>query len=301
MRLDEDESSRRTDGPGQIFKMYDGAAIVPNGFQASAESQRLMVDLLDEAYGGFFEKEFNIALSPRDAAVFADERCLRNADTYGEIRPAGALDMFWRIGAKPGDRFYDLGAGPGKIVALAWMLGMQATGIELSRARWHASCTALAAMAGMQRRGCIPQGDSAHGVLPELCPNGPEYLHGSFQGLDFTDADIVLFCSVLFPRELLEDVTAIARWMKPGSRIISYEGLRGPEFKQLGEFVTITSWTRCTSFIVQEVVGNPSSDEVKPSDLRRPDKYGPMERRSFAELNVAAASTDCFIRRRCIY
>merc|ERR1711933_233164 len=71
-------------------------------------------------------------------------------DTYGEVLPEGILKILWRLGAKPGDHFYDLGCGPGKMVALAWMLGLRATGVELSRARWEASCYALEGLSRLE-------------------------------------------------------------------------------------------------------------------------------------------------------
>lgn len=46
---------------------------------------------------------------------------------YGEILPETAGVMLRRLGALPGHRFYDLGSGTGKVVVLAWLLGMDAT------------------------------------------------------------------------------------------------------------------------------------------------------------------------------
>merc|ERR1719333_1719583 len=130
------------DGPPLVPKrhekpvMYAGDALRPDGVRPSEAWQGAAADALERAYGGSFLKELNIGLSVEDGALFEEEACRgpsprpgpEHASGYGELLPFGVLDMLWRVGAKPGDRFYDLGAGPGKVVALAWLCGLRATG-----------------------------------------------------------------------------------------------------------------------------------------------------------------------------
>merc|ERR1711964_576696 len=81
-----------------------------------------------------------------------------------------------------------------------------------------------------------------------------DFVWASILDFDFTDADIIFMCSVLFPSELVSKLAATARWMKLGSRIIAYEPLEGPEFREIGHFSTPTTWSHSTRWTVQEVI-----------------------------------------------
>ena len=62
----------------------------------------------------------------------------RNAGMYGEITPFSLVQMFSALDFKPGLRFYDIGSGTGKLVALAALLGYHATGVEIVKDRYEA-------------------------------------------------------------------------------------------------------------------------------------------------------------------
>lgn len=251
---------RRRRGPAE----YCGEALAPGGRKFSAEGQESIVTFLELLYNGRYFRESRVDLSDADERVFEADWNLRDADSYGEIFPQGTFDMLWTVGAKPGDRFYDLGAGTGKVVALAWMAGLRATGVELSQARWGESCKAVANM-----RRCDNTDDDATGD-PTLAV---DFLCASLCDLDFTDGDVVFACSVLYSAELISKLAATARWMKPGSRIVSYQAFDGPEFKEIGRFSTATTWSRSTTWVVQEVVSNPSDQAMWPDQIKRLDQF----------------------------
>merc|ERR1712217_67788 len=167
--------------------------------------------------------------------------------------------MLHTVGAKAGNRLYDLGAGTGKVVSLAWMAGLYAAGIELSEARWKVSCKAVEKVKDVL---------FSDGICAARHGQRMDMLCASFLDVDFTDADIIFVCNVTWTAELLNSIASIARWMKLGSRIVTYHKLAGTEFKELGRFTTPTSWSEQCPWIVQEVVANPPDKKDRPQGLR---------------------------------
>lgn len=252
---------------------YSGEACKYGGVQFSTNQQQSMVVLLEIAYDGRYYREQSIDLSPVDELAFQAHRSLHEASTYGEILPQGAFDMLWRVGAKPGDRFYDLGSGTGKVVMLAYLAGLRATGIELSHARWKASCKAASSARVLLDSDGNPAVDAPESLE---CPKNAasmDLLWASLLDVDFTDADVIFICSVVFSIELVHKLAATARWMKPGSRIVSYQPLDGSEFKEIGKFATPTSWSHGTLWTVQEVVANPSEELSWPHGVKRVQEF----------------------------
>jgi SAM-dependent methyltransferase len=204
--------------------------------------------------------------------------------------PHGVLDMLWRVGARPGDRFYDLGSGSGKVVATAWMAGLHATGVELSHARWDVSREAVLALSKMDQAGDMPQGGKTSPLgIPARVRSGLDFVWGSCFDLDFTDADVIFVSSVMFSQLMLDELATIARWMKPGSRIISFKLLPGPEFEKIGEFCQPTSWSLETPWWVQEVVFNPPVTQARPEKLRWSVQFDASQRCSFMESFLSSS------------
>lgn len=265
-------SKRPRRGPAE----YSGVPLVSGGRKFSVEAQHSISAFLELIFDGRYYRESGVGLSSVDEWVFQADWSLRDADIYGELLPQGVFHMLWTVGAKPGDRFYDLGAGTGKVVALAWMAGLRATGVELSQARWGASCKGVANMGKVDNHE-----DDAIVQSPTL---GVDFLCASIYDVDFTDADVVFACSILFSDELINKLAATARWMKPGSRIVSYQAFDGPQFKEIGRFSTPTTWSASgTSWVVQEVVSNPSDHAMWPDRIKRVDQFHPSYLSSFAE------------------
>jgi len=164
-----------------------------------------------------------------------------SASVYGEIQPSAVLDMLRLTGVKEGQKFYDLGCGYGKTVVLAWLLGLNATGVELAQDRWQGSCDAL--------HGAPKIGVSGHG-------NGVNFVRASFFDVDFSDADLVFMNSVMFSDATMMGLAKVARRLRPGSKIVSsHMGLPGPGFKKLGTLNGDVSWThRQSRWTIQEVI-----------------------------------------------
>jgi len=93
---------------------------------------------LRAAYGGDVVRRTR-GFAARSQAAEEVQRAVGSARpaTYGEVLPETVAAMLHRLGARAGQRYYDLGSGTGKTAALAWLLGLDATGVELVSARWR--------------------------------------------------------------------------------------------------------------------------------------------------------------------
>jgi SAM-dependent methyltransferase len=177
-----------------------------------------------------------------------------NAGIYGEILPLGFAN-FLRQNAKRGQKFYDLGAGHGKTVALAYLMGLDATGIEIVSSRWQNACTAL-------KRFKMKE-DMEHGV-------GMRFMRGNFLDIDFSDADIILIDNMGYADELNNRTAAAAHNLKPGAKILSAKKLHGPEFTYIGEFPAPSSWSEGSIWNLQEVArSNVTAHPAHPSRKAR--------------------------------
>lgn len=242
-----------------VLANYSGEAFYPCGIKLSALQQCHLDDAMVEVFNRRYRTFVHCPLSPDDKEAFLDER-LCGADAYGEIRPESFLEVLWRVGAKAGDHFYDLGCGAGKLIAIANILGLRATGVEFSRARCELAWQAMATLNEFGKRGKYVASFPALSTVVLDCKCE------SMFGMDFTDADIVYFCSLMFPNETVIEVAKIARNMKPGSRVISHHCLdctcqeTSQAFKKIGEVCVTTSWTSKSTMLIYEVLGNSGCD-----------------------------------------
>jgi len=245
---------------------YSGTAFFPSGVELSVEQQLCLHSLFDEDIcKGHYRKNVHVHTSTEDKAVF-EQLGFKGADTYGEMLPESFLEVLWKLGAKPGERFYDLGSGTGKLAALAWVAGLTATGIELSRARSQVAWQTLARLESTFGENSEFSGKWR---FPAIKAGGLKYICGNIFDIDFLDADIVFFSSVTFSKCLVTRMANIARWMKPGSRIVSFHDLAElasfPEFKLLGVMYVTCTWFVGSCWFVHEVISNPSEDEwIRP-------------------------------------
>ena len=102
---------------------------------SSSESVAVALLKLGEVYEGSSENESYGSLQKETNAAL-----IGHGLTYGELRPAGVAKMLQLASAKPGEIYFDLGSGTGKTVVLAWLLGLNACGVELVKERWETSC-----------------------------------------------------------------------------------------------------------------------------------------------------------------
>lgn len=264
-----------------VLANYTGTVFFPSGIRLSVDQQCRLDSLFDtDICKGHYRRILHVALSSEDAVMFAHPG-FGDSDTYGEIRPESFLEVLWKLGARPGERFYDLGSGTGKLAAIAWLTGLTATGIELSCARSEIAWQLLSQLENHFAEGTKFSGKSS---FPKAKPGGLNYICGSMYDVDFTDADVVFFSSVMFTKGLVARMVTIARWMKPGSRIISYHDLANlgaagsfPELKLLGEINVSTSWNAASCWLVHEVVANPPQAERSQSDLITPNQGNTKE------------------------
>jgi len=175
----------------------------------------------------------------------------RKAIRYGEVLPMTFVQLLQHVGAKPGQKYYDLGSGTGKTVVAAWLSGLDATGVELISKRWNTACMSLIKA---KHLGFRKQGQGA----------GLNFVHASFLDLDFSDADIVFTDSSTFSKHMMETLASVARRMKPGSKIISTLGFPGEGFLADGSVVGPTSESKSTTWTIQTVTSAAKSIPSPP-------------------------------------
>jgi len=185
------------------------------------------------------------------------------AATYGEVLPSSLVKLLTELQSVPGQRFYDLGSGTGKMVLLAWLLGFKAIGIELARERWQASTKILAAALHSQVTTCSG-GDASLGI---------QLVRADVATVDFSDGDIVIANSPCYPKALMDAMAKTAQRMRPGTHIVTVGGLDSDWLRRVGVIKLQTSWnSEGTNFVIQTVMTKQEKAELaqKERDFRRP-------------------------------
>lgn len=207
---------------------------------ASTETLRLL-DLIYEGHSlQAFWKVGHDGSAARELEATKASGVDRKAIRYGEVLPMTFVQLLQHVGAKPGQKYYDLGSGTGKTVVAAWLSGLDATGVELISKRWDTACTTLLKA---KHLGFRKQEQGA----------GLNFVHASFLDLDFSDADVVFTDSSAFSDHMMEVLASVARRMKPGSKIISTLGFPGEGFHADGSVVGPTSESKSTTWTIQTV------------------------------------------------
>lgn len=192
---------------------------------------------LNEIYQGKSDDALHIAFNLSLALTEAKNATQSaKAGIYGEILPGGVVHLLNSLQASAGMRYYDLGSGFGKTVILAGLLGLKATGIEVSTAHHNEACEAW------ERSKKFPM----HGGEINL-------LQGSFLEEDFSDADIVFINSFTFPDDLMANIAHAASGLKPGSFIVAASRLPGDKFQVLRKVRLPTSWNNASTYFVHGV------------------------------------------------
>eukprot|EP00928_Gymnodinium_smaydae_P045943 TRINITY_DN30584_c0_g1_i1.p1 TRINITY_DN30584_c0_g1~~TRINITY_DN30584_c0_g1_i1.p1 ORF type:complete len:250 (-),score=24.19 TRINITY_DN30584_c0_g1_i1:70-819(-) len=225
--------------PRQYRELADG---VPSVAGKSASDVAAALQDLNELYEGNADNE-----SYGSSSLCNDAALAGHGVTYGELVSGHVATMLYLAQAQPGERYYDLGSGTGKTVVLAWMLGLNALGVELVKERWETSCAI---------RKKLLQNDAAN--VARL-----NFLHADVLDVDFSDADIVFANSLMFPRHVLSYIGRVVGRMKPGSRIITdAEGCKGDGLAISGPGLRLerkvklrTTWASSSWFAIQSVTG----------------------------------------------
>ena len=222
----------------------DVALEINGGVSLLAPLDNSTIDILDEAFGtagnsqshssggtrlsmhGTSESDDLTPLRSMGEAVHNDQKVIEFA--YGELPRVSFEQIFREADAKPGDKYYDLGAGEGKSVALAWAMGMQASGIELLGKRFNASCNAVEKLDKL--------------AVPANASGKCRLMFGSFLKLDWSDADIVFTDDVMFSADTMAELSHRAKALKRGARIIAYKPFVGKDFEEVKTFPLNISW-----------------------------------------------------------
>jgi len=160
---------------------------------------------------------------------------------YGEIHPFSVALMLHTACARPCQHFYDLGSGTGKVVMLAKLLGLDATGVELLPDRWEMSCKAL---------------DRLRMETGVDCDTGIRFLHASALDTDISAANILFSSNITWPDELWDGVVRNAtQQMQPGSVIISQKDITGPAFERVSDLRLVTNWDLDSKYFMHVTTG----------------------------------------------
>lgn len=229
---------------------------LPQWMESIEQWERDAVAGLKDTYPGDIEEETYAGYDLNDDAnakmeIPKSESEEHHGGTYGEIRPRGILNMFRSAGAKPGDRFVDIGSGTGKINVLAWFSGLDSTGIEMSSTRCRAACEALKQLPADPVRSGSKEA-SIRFVMDDI------------MNVDFSDSDIVFANSVLMPPFIIEYIINAASQMKVGAKLIVYESTKvnHTNFKLDTSFETPTTWFPIVKYDIYKVT-NHDSDASK--------------------------------------
>ena len=116
---------------------------------------------------------------------------------------------------KPGEVFYELGSGDGRVVRAAALLGARAIGIEQSLVLvvWSRLITRKHYVAaGLVPARATPRVAATSGYTPQ-------FIHANFFSVDLTDADTI-FC-YLMPGLMARLKEKFEKELQPGTRVIS--------------------------------------------------------------------------------
>lgn len=203
-----------------------------------------LVELVDSAY------PYETTWDPRDKPISDEDRiriekangakkssCSMGTATYGETEPEGQVAVLKAIGAKPGQRYYDLGAGLGRNVLVAWLLGMEATGVELSHEMFAYSCKRVGNVSAHSA--------GAEAVLTKARRGGRplRLVEADVALYDFSDADVVFMNDKCWSESLIHKLDSSLAGLHQGAKVISHKEL---QVKGLSFTKTVHAWMSWT-------------------------------------------------------
>ena len=155
--------------------------------------------------------------------------------TYGEITFPSVAACLAITEAKPGEIFYDLGAGAGKAVFSAALLNdwKKCRGIELLPALHECTRTLLEKLRAMPE---------AREYFPSELKN-IEFIQSDMLTTDFSDADVIYMNATAFAPDLWDALVPKLEALKAGSRLILLtKRLDANKFELIQETTLPMSW-----------------------------------------------------------
>jgi len=218
---------------------------------------------LEAAFGG--KKDFwdtkpslcgqCVSKADQESIMSANKEAEWSSGVYGEVVPEAFLQLLRMLKVRPGQRFYDLGSGAGKTVAMAaHVFGLRATGIELSKDRHDAGCAALEAL---QRGWGSGESQVEAGAAAEL-------VHGSFFDYDISDADVIFTDSVMFSKDMMQRIAAMGKSLRRGARIVSAAGLPGGDYRKVDSVSIQGTWGDLRLSIFEKTSASRPAQSVLP-------------------------------------
>jgi SAM-dependent methyltransferase len=166
--------------------------------------------------------------------------------TYGEIDFAGFGDMLRHLNPLPGGTFYDLGAGTGKAVLLAALLGnfKRVVGVELLPSLYLASQEVLTHYLTTVR----------HHLPSSLKEKEIEFVKGDIFEQDYSDADVVFTQSTCFTTELMRKIADRVEQLKKGCHILSVTySVEHPDLVVVDKLSHRFGWGYATVYYQQKI------------------------------------------------
>lgn len=215
-----------------------------------------ILDALDKIYSGNslhpFWEAGNYKNSDKELISLGLKQQDAKAATYNEIKPKAFLEMMKTVDAKPGMKFYDLGSGTGKVVYAAWLLGMDATGVEAIEKRYHTSCSVMKKALAQQKHKDVKQG-TAH------------FMHDNFMTMDFSDADILYADSAMFTKPIMDRLGEISQTLKKGAKIITTKSIPAEGFDLETGVVAATAQSLGTEWTIMTRTAEPKQPALPSS------------------------------------
>lgn len=166
-----------------------------------------------------------------DPADHARVEATGSSPTYGEIMPTAITKLAERLELGPGDVFYDLGSGVGKVVLqIAMTVAVdKCVGVELVGSRHRVAQRMLKRVrdAGLLRaRACT-------------------FRKTDFMRARLGDANVVYTCSTAFSTEFMNELAARLARLRPGLRWVSTQDLDDNDWFRLETIHRLDmSWRR---------------------------------------------------------
>ncbi len=165
--------------------------------------------------------------------------------TYGEVTPEVMATLMDAVKAKPGENFYDLGAGTGKGVLYSSLVS------DLGR------CVGIELLPELHEASKLAQQRYVEQVLPRLPASKQdqkiEMICGDMLQVDFSDADIIFTHCTCFSQPLMDAITQKFNQLKKGARVITVsKGLTSPLYAAVGSHTVQMAWGTATAYLYEK-------------------------------------------------